>query len=91
MGYQSPWVGPAVAVALAILCILLRILHAAESTLSYGIFSIVCYLIFIGWAQASAPDGPREVPPIGTPISLTSALLTALGIHNFLAANIYKT
>ena len=90
MGYYSNWVGPSMAVFMFILVILVRKYHYWEEVLAYGIASIVALLVFIAWAQLSAPSGPKQIPPTGDPFILASVLIQAYSIHGFLAQNILK-
>jgi hypothetical protein len=62
LGYHSPWVGPAVAVFLTVAILAIRIANIGEEILAYGIISIVSYLIFLLWAQVTAPSGTHHVP-----------------------------
>lgn len=56
-----------------------------EKLLAYGIVSIIGYVIFLIWAQITAPTGPRRVEPFGKNYPNYSAvLLGALSIHDFL-------
>jgi hypothetical protein len=53
--------------------------------LAYGIISIVSYVIFLTWAQITAPSGPNTVTPFGSGYSNYSAILMgALAIHDFI-------
>jgi amino acid permease len=90
MGHHSDLIGPLVAVGLIILVILIRIYHIGEEAMAYGIVSIIVYLLFLTWAQFTAPEGPKSVPTSGDPVSLASSLITAYAIHDFLVANIIK-
>lgn len=65
LGHHSDLIGPFVALALIILVVLVRIYHMAEETLAYGIISIVGYILFLIWAQFSAPSGPKTVKTMG--------------------------
>ena len=59
LGYNSVWVGPIVAVILTGIIIGIRVINIGEEILAYGIISIICYLIFLLWAQLTAPAGPK--------------------------------
>ena len=58
--------------------------------MAYGILSIIIYIIFLGWAQVTAPAGPNSVPTSGDPFILASVMIGAFEIHMFLAQNIIK-
>lgn len=45
-------------VFLFILTIALKKYDLGEKVLAYGIISIVSYIVFLTWAQATAPSGP---------------------------------
>lgn len=90
LGYPSPWVGPITAVFFVFLIILLRVKHFAEEVMAVGIFGIGTFTIFMIWAWATAPPGPKTVPVTANPISFAGSMLTMLEIHNFLAENIIK-
>ena len=70
--------------------IIIRVLHIGEETLAYGIISIIGYVIFLVWAQATAPEGPKTVVPIGRPSLLAATLIMAYSIHDFMVQNIIK-
>mgnify|MGYP001004979585 FL=1 len=62
----------------------------SEEVIGYGIISHILFILFLVWAQFSAPDGPKTVKPMGDPIKLIGVLITALSIHDFLAQNIVR-
>lgn len=62
LGHHSSAIAPAVAIGLIVLIIVIRIYHVGEETLAYGIISIIGYLVFLLWAQLTAPSGPKTVP-----------------------------
>ena len=68
MGHESGWVGPLVAIGLMAGVIIIRIQRWGEETLAYGVISIIGYLAFLVWAQFTAPTGPRDVIPLGSPV-----------------------
>jgi hypothetical protein len=90
MGHHSDFTAPLVAIGLVIVIIFIRIYHIREKTLAYGIISIIGYLVFLIWAHFTAPEGPKTVEPFGKPVNLTSTLIMAETIHDFLVANIIK-
>ena len=90
MGYKAFWVGPLVAVVLTLSIIVIRIVNLGEEILAYGIISIICYLIFLIWAQISAPSGNKTVPETGSPYVLAATLFTAYSIHDFMVQNMIK-
>jgi hypothetical protein len=90
MGYHSDWLAPSLAAFMIVVVIIIRIVRVGEETLAYGVISIVAYLIFLLWAQISAPSGPKTVPVAVDPISLTAAMITAFSCHDLLVQNIIK-
>jgi hypothetical protein len=90
MGFHSFWVGPGVAVFLTATILYIRFNNIGEEILAYGIISIISYLIFLLWAQLTAPPGPHVVEPVGSPYLLASTLMMAYSIHDFLVQNIIK-
>lgn len=46
---------------LFLLTITLKKFELGEKVLAYGIISIVSYIVFLTWAQATAPSHPRKV------------------------------
>ncbi len=65
LGYHASWIGPGVALILTVAVVIIRILHVGEETIAYGIISIVAYLLFLVWAQFTAPSGPKHVATVG--------------------------
>ena len=65
LGYHSAWIAPIVALALIAAIIIVRIFIWGENTLASGIITIVIYLMFLTWAQFTAPSGPKKVPAFG--------------------------
>jgi hypothetical protein len=56
-----------------------------EKLLAYGIVSILGYMIFLIWAQITAPKGHNHVKPFGSNYpNFSAVLLGALSIHDFL-------
>lgn len=58
--------------------------------MAYGIISIITYLLFLAWAQTTAPSGTSTIPAFGSPYRLASALQMAFGIQDFVMQNIIK-
>lgn len=58
--------------------------------MAFGLVAFFSYLIFLIWAQITAPSGPHTVPATGSPAILAAALISNLEIHDFLAQNILK-
>lgn len=79
------WVLPlGICLILFALTITLKKYDLGEKVLAYGIISILSYIIFLGWAQASAPSGPAEVPSFGNKFSNYGAILMgAFAVHDF--------
>jgi hypothetical protein len=50
----------------------------------------VTYILFLVWAQLTAPEGPKEVPATGNVFHLISALEMAFSIQNFAAQAILR-
>jgi hypothetical protein len=72
-------------VFLILITITLKNFGLGEKVLAYGIISIISYIIFLTWAQATAPTQPQKVEPFGTNYSNYSAILMgALAIHDFI-------
>jgi hypothetical protein len=90
MGFSSPWVGPAVAILLVAGIIIIRVRQFGEEILAFGIISIITYIFFLIWAQATAPEGTQAVPANGNPVILAAVLIGAYEIHDFLAQNLLK-
>jgi hydrogenase-4 membrane subunit HyfE len=58
--------------------------------MAFGIISIITYLLFLMWAQISAPKGEKQIPESGSFYNLASALLMAFSVHDFIVQNIIK-
>ena len=52
--------------------------------LAYGVVSIIGYVIFLIWAQITAPKGENTVKPFGESYpNFSAVLMFALAIHDF--------
>ncbi len=72
-------------VFLILLTITLKNFGLGEKVLAYGIISIVSYIVFLTWAQATAPTKPHTVQAFGSGYSNYAAILMgALAIHDFI-------
>lgn len=58
--------------------------------MAFGLIGFFSYMIFLGWAQVTAPEGSVKVPQSGSPAILAAALISNLEIHDFLAQNVLK-
>lgn len=90
IGHHTDYTAPLVAAGLLVIIIVVRIKHVGEETLAYGIISIIGYILFIIWAQFSAPQGPKTVPTFVEPVAIASTFMMGYSIHDFLLANIIK-
>lgn len=48
------------------------------------------YVIFLVWAQTTAPVGTKRVAAVGEPMELAATLMMAFSIHGFLVSNILR-
>lgn len=46
--------------------------------MALGTAAFVLYLVFLVWAMATAPPGPKTVPETGPPYALAAALVSGL-------------
>ena len=53
----SPWIPVFALVFVIILTLVMQKFHIGDKLLAYGIISIIGYLIFLFWAQVTAPSG----------------------------------
>ena len=90
LGFQSPWIAPLTVIALIIVIIIIRIFLWGENSLASGIITIIAYMIFLTWAQITAPKGPRSVPMFGEPMNMSAFLILAFTIHSFMPQNMLK-
>jgi len=88
--YISPIIGPAVAVFLLVEILAVQKFQIGKQTLAYGIVSIVTYILFLIWAQITAPEGPKEVPATGDIFHLIPALEMSYTIQIFAAQTIIR-
>lgn len=58
--------------------------------MAYGIISIITYVAFLVWSQATAPSGEESVPAFGELIPLASTLMLSYTISNVVSENIFK-
>ena len=90
LGYDAAWIAPSVSVFLVAVVVFVRKYHIGQEILAFGIISIITYVIFLVWAQVTAPQGPKSVPENGYPYFMAASLVGAFEIHDFLAQNILK-
>lgn len=84
-GIEGWWVAVGILIFLLLLTLTLKNFGLGEKVLAYGIISIISYIVFLTWAQATAPTQPRTVQPFGTGYSNYAAILMgALAIHDFI-------
>lgn len=77
---------------LLVLTVVMRYYSFGERLLAIGILSVVGYLIFITWAQVSAPREPKHIPPVGPRfIDLGASLIMGYSIHDFVVQVLFKT
>lgn len=70
----------------------MRYFSFGERLLAIGILSIVGYLGFLTWAQATAPHSPKTLPPTGPRyIDLAASLIMGYSIHDFVVQILFKT
>lgn len=70
---------------LILLTVVMRYIHFGEKLLAIGILSIVGYVIFLAWAQATAPHQPKTLPAIGPKfIDLAASLTMGYSIQSFI-------
>lgn len=90
IGHHSIWLAPGMAAFLIIAVIAIRMMMIGEETLAFGIISIVAYLLFLLWAQLSAPSGPKTVPIAAEPMTLIAVMFTAFSTQDILVQNIIR-
>lgn len=70
----------------------MRYFSFGERLLAFGILSILGYIIFLIWAQSTAPSGPKKLPPTGPKfIDLAASLIMGYSIHDFVVQILFKT
>jgi hypothetical protein len=77
LGYDAAWIAPGVAGFLIVVVVMIRRYQIGEEVLAFGIVSIVTYVMFLIWAQVTAPTGPKSVPESGYPYFLAASLVGA--------------
>lgn len=83
---KSTWLPIVVVLVLLALTLVMRYYHFGEKLLAIGVLSVIAYVSFLVWAQASAPQGPKTLPPTGPNyIELASSLIMGYSIHNNVA------
>ena len=93
-GFFAPsfWIGFTVYLVLIFLTLLMRYFHFGENLLAIGILSIITYVGFLIWAQATAPEGPRTIPAAGPSfIDLAASLTMGYAIHDFVVQVLLNT
>lgn len=61
----SKFIGVGVLVFLILLTVVMRYINFGEKLLAIGIISIIGYIIFLTWAQVTAPHSPKHLPATG--------------------------
>lgn len=70
----------------------MRYFNFGERLLAVGILSIFGYMIFLSWAQATAPQGPKKLPPTGPKFAdLAASLIMGYAIHDFVVQVLFRT
>ena len=70
--------------ALFALVFFMKYFDFGASLLAYGIFSIIGYCIFLVWMFLSAPEGPNQMPKVGSGgISMAASMGQAFAIQTF--------
>lgn len=85
-GFVSP--SPLIAIisiiSLFFLTLIMRKLDIGDKLLAYGLISIIGYVIFLTWAQFTAPSGDNTIEPVEPEyIDLAAALIMAFAVQNF--------
>lgn len=82
--HPSPWI-PVFAVCFILaLTLLMRKFDIGDKLLAYGIISIIGYLIFLFWAQVTAPSGDKRVPIVAPQfVDLAAALIMGFSVQSF--------
>ena len=89
---HSFWMPIVMVLVLLGLTILMRYFHFGERLLAIGILSVIAYVGFLCWAQATALSGPKTLPPTGPQFTeLASSLIMGYSIHNMVVQILLKT
>lgn len=89
---KSTWLPIVVVLILLSLTIIMRYYHFGEKLLAIGILSVIAYVSFLVWAQATAPQGPKTLPPTGPYYTeLASSLIMGYSIHNMVVQILLRT
>jgi hypothetical protein len=89
--HPNPLIPPIVAIVMVVNVIVLRKFHFAEKLLSIGCIGIVLYIVFLFWAQFTAPSGPRTIPVADHEwVNLSAALVMGYAIHDFIVQVLIK-
>jgi hypothetical protein len=78
LGWGSWELGIIFSLSMITITILARVTHFAEETMAFGLVAFFSYLIFLIWAQITAPAGSNTVPQTGSPAILAAALISNL-------------
>jgi hypothetical protein len=81
----SRFVGVGVFLFLILLTVVMRYINFGEKLLAIGIISIIGYVMFLTWAQVTAPHSPNKLPPTGDKfVDLAASLTMGYSIQNFM-------
>lgn len=70
----------------------MKYIHFGEKLLAIGIVSIVCYIIFLTWAQVTTPHSPKRLPRTGSKfVDLAASLTMGYSIQNFFVEVLLRT
>lgn len=89
---STKWLGIGVMLLLIMLTLVMKYYSFGERLLAIGIISIVGYVGFLIWAQATAEHYPKILPPTGPKyIDLAASLIMGYSIHDFVVQVLFKT
>ena len=81
--HPSVWIGIISAFSLIGLTFLMRKFKIGDKLLAYGIISIIVYIIFLFWAQVTAPSGEKQISPAElTFVDLAASLTMAFAVQS---------
>ena len=82
--HPSPWIPIFALCFILVLTSIMRKFDIGDKLLAYGIISIIGYIIFLFWAQVTAPSGKNSVPPVAPQfIDLAAALIMGFSVQSF--------
>ena len=84
-------IGVALSISLFLETLIMRKYRVSDKLLSLGFVGTFCYLVFLVWAQITAPSGPHAMGPFEPGfVDLVALMINAFSVQNIVDRIITK-